>query len=473
MYPSMEQVMELVKEYNVIPISRVMLADMETPIRVYQCFKQERYAFLLESAENGTTWGRYSYIGMAPFLILRGKNGVLFLQEGDQQQVLDEDLTSSLRQLLQAYRSPALPELPPLTGGVAGYLGYDLVQQLASSPRHTLDDLNISDLQLMFCDQLIVFDHLHQEMRMIVNIHLPEGVTDEELQASYEAASKRLLQLERTIIAGMNHLKQKRSIHRLERQQGASIDDQDNTQAVLTVKIKQAQESIAQGEITKVVVSQRLECSTKVHPLDAYRMLRRSKPSAYMYLLKLADETIMGSSEASFMKPSSDAAGLHGATGYAKTDQKKDFIADLSTHFPSEEAIGNPKAAALNMISQLEHHARGMYGGAVGYISFSNNPDFCTVQNNIVFKYGKAYVQAGLQINTDDAPEAKAQQLMDAARSLLHIVHTAEQMFGMKAKESCVHAPRSFPLQRFSQVNQDYFMVLESPMDIMERGILG
>ena len=175
MNKELQSVIRQAGTYNLIPIVRHVMADTETPIRIFQHFYRERHAFLLESVEGGVKWARYSFIGTDPFMLIRGKNGEMVIEQNGEETILRDKPIELLKAHLRAYRSPAVADLPPFTGGAIGFFGYDLLQYYEKLPAHRIDDLQMNDLQFMFCDQVIVFDHFKQQMQVIGNVHIPEG----------------------------------------------------------------------------------------------------------------------------------------------------------------------------------------------------------------------------------------------------------------------------------------------------------
>ncbi len=144
----LQEVIRLSGQFNLVPIARTLIADTETPIRVFQQFYEEPYAFLLESAEGGVNLARYSFIGTDPFLIIRGKNGRFTVEYKDgTKEIAEDNPIEVLRRLFAAYRSPALPDLPRFTGGAVGFFGYDLLRYYEQIPSHRRDDLNMQDIE--------------------------------------------------------------------------------------------------------------------------------------------------------------------------------------------------------------------------------------------------------------------------------------------------------------------------------------
>jgi len=298
MYPQLDEVIHLARQYNVIPVAETMMADTETPIRLFQRLRNEPYAFLLESVEGGVQWARYSFIGTDPFLLLQGKSGRLRKIEHGHITEVRERPIEMMKHLMHKYRSPALDGLPPMTGGAIGCFGYDLVQQYERLPRHKYDTLQMDDIRFMFCDQLVAFDHMKQQMQFIVNIHVEPGSSADVIRHRYEQARKKLrsLQMKLTapLVSNTRPVQQATAASAAEEVlQGVRSSE---TKESFVAKVNRAKEYIRSGDIFQVVLSQRFERQTQADPLDVYRVLRMTNPSPYMYVLKTEDDMIVGTS---------------------------------------------------------------------------------------------------------------------------------------------------------------------------------
>ncbi|MFC4302843.1 anthranilate synthase component I [Cohnella boryungensis] len=493
----LQGVIAMAGRYNVIPVVRKLLADTETPIRVFQHLSRDKRAFLLESVEGGVKWARYSFIGTDPFLVLKLKHNRLTLeQKGKIESLKTTEPLQMLREKLRSYRSPALPELPPFTGGAIGFFGYDLLQYYERKlPPHKEDDLNMDDMQFMFCDRVIVFDHFKQQVLVIGNVHIPEGASDADIEASY-----------RETLNGIDD-----TIRRIQQplpvQPSRSTPPQDPelgdiasnlTKEQFLDNVNQAKEYIRAGDIFQVVLSQRFHIETEVDPLHVYRVLRTMNPSPYMYVLKLDDEVIVGTSPELLVKvddgkvetrpiagtrprgrtPEEDVRlekelladekeraehvmlvdlgrndlGRVSTFGSVKCDSymeieryshvmhivsnvtgelrpDKDFYDAFLSCLPAGTVSGAPKLRAMEIISELENEARGAYAGAIGYLGFSGNLNTCITIRTIIFKNGKAYVQAGAGIVWDSVPENEYQETVNKAKGMLKAIRAAEATF--------------------------------------------
>jgi len=296
----LQRVISLAGQYNLIPIVRNMMADTETPIRLFQHFAKEKHAFLLESVEGGAKWARYSFIGTDPFMMLYGKHGEMVLECGGVKESFKDKPIELLKGKLRSYRSPSLAELPPFTGGAIGYFGYDLLQYYEKLPAHRVDDLDMNDLQFMFCDRVIVFDHFKQQLQIVGNVHIKDGATDADIAEAYAATVERI---ETTI----DRLRQRVVFPAMSGQPMPADMDLGDIQSNLTKEqflsnVEQAKQYIRAGDIFQVVLSQRFSIDTDIDPLHVYRVLRTMNPSPYMYYVKMGEEVIVGTSPEALVK---------------------------------------------------------------------------------------------------------------------------------------------------------------------------
>ncbi|MEF2964348.1 anthranilate synthase component I [Paenibacillus sp. M1] len=509
--PQVEQVIAMAKDYNLIPVVRTLLADLETPIRIFRRIARRERAFLLESVEGGVNWGRYSFIGTDPFLMMSAKKGeVVMERRGVRETFRSSKPVDELKAVLRSYRSPELPEMPPFTGGAIGFFGYDVLQYYEKLPAHRVDDLGMQDMQFMFCDQVIVFDHVKQRIMLVANVHIADGDRDGDIRLAYGEAERKLDELAKLLQQeGAGEPFNSRPLPgNVELGKIAS----NLTKEQFIANVEKGKEYIRAGDIFQVVLSQRFHIETEVDPLHVYRVLRTMNPSPYMYYLKMDDEIIVGTSPELLVKVEGDRvetrpiAGTR-PRGAAETEDKaleadllqdekeraehlmlvdlgrndlgrvsqfgtvkcdsfmqieryshvmhmvskvsgklaedKDFFDAFLSCLPAGTVSGAPKLRAMEIIAELENEARGTYAGAIGYLGFSGNMDSCITIRTIVFKHGKAYVQAGGGIVWDSVPENEYQESVNKAKALLTAIRTAEAMFPSKPKGE-------------GMINQDY-----------------
>ena len=302
MTTELQQVISMASSYNLIPIVRRVMADTETPIRLFKHFAKKEHAFLLESVEGGAKWARYSFIGTDPFMMLYGKNGEMVLEQQGSKQVLNDQPLELLKAKLRAYRTPVIQDFPPFTGGAIGFFGYDLLQYYEKLPAHRIDDMNMNDIQFMFCDQIIVFDHLKQQLLLVSNVHIAEGATDGQIEEAYAATLNKIEELIQEI----------RSVTVATDIPSGTLDmdpelgevESNLTKDQFIANVNQAKDYIRAGDIFQVVLSQRFNIETTIDPLHVYRVLRVMNPSPYMYYLKMGEQVIVGTSPEALVKVS-------------------------------------------------------------------------------------------------------------------------------------------------------------------------
>jgi anthranilate synthase component 1 len=487
--PSREEFLRLAKDHTLVPVWREVLGDLETPVGAYRKLGGEPNSFLLESVEHGERWGRYSFIGLDPFLVMTSRDGAPSF-EGTPPRGVDgaPDPLTALQRTLDAYTAPALPGLPPLHGGAVGYIGYDSVRYVERLPQTTTDDLQMPELWLMFIGRLLVFDHLRQRLTVISNVAIgddPARQYDEAVEGA-EALVARLAAAPTTA---------RPSSPTLEADTG---DVRSNVGSeAFKANVVKAKEYIAAGDIFQVVVSQRFEMPTSADPFDVYRVLRLINPSPYMFFLQYPGAALVGSSPEPHVRVQGREAIIRPIAGTrprgateeedrkladellndTKERAEHVMLVDLARNdlgrvsapgtvrveelmqveryshvmhivsevhgqlapdrsafdafkwaFPAGTVSGAPKIRAMQIIDELEETRRGPYAGAVGYFDFSGNLDTCITLRTALIKDGVAYVQAGAGIVADSVPEVEDQECRNKARALLSAIKAAEEL---------------------------------------------
>ena len=295
---------------RVVPVTRRLLADGETPVGVYRKLAGGPGTFLLESAEQGVAWSRYSFVGVRSAATLIERDGrAAWLGEPPAGVPVDGDPVAALRATVAALAAPddLPPDLPPLTGGMVGYLSYDLVRRFERLPSSAVDDLPLPELGMMLATDLVVLDHYDGSAILVANAVLDPDATDDQKRAAYHHAVGRLdamtTALSRPIPPMISTV-----------QRVPSGDVVSRTPAGDYQKaVEQAKEAIRAGECFQIVVAQRFERATDADPLDVYRVLRATNPSPYMYLLRFDDFDIVGSSPEAHLKVTTEDGGVRRA----------------------------------------------------------------------------------------------------------------------------------------------------------------
>ncbi len=296
--PSEDEFLQFATEHGVVPVWREVLADLETPLSVYAKLAGDGPSFLLESAEHGERWGRHSFVGFDPFLVLRGRDGVVTF-DGDPP-ASARDATGSLGALaavIEAYRAPPLAEVP-LHGGAVGYLGYDVIREVERIPDTGHDDLGMPDVQLLFPRHVVALDHLRQILTVVTNVVVGDTDDPDELRSRYAGALSATDAVVERLSATRMPLRPVAPPQRITPPDAPSnLEPGEYATMVETVK-----EHIRAGDTFQTVVSQRFSVDTRASAFDLYRVLRVINPSPYLYLLDLGDAQIVGSSPEALVK---------------------------------------------------------------------------------------------------------------------------------------------------------------------------
>jgi len=291
--PSFEEFIALAAEHVIVPVWSEVVADTLTPVAAFRNVVGDGQGFLLESVEGGERWGRYSFVGRAPLatVIARGRHveasGPLRVPTGDGRGVL-----AALEQMLAAYRSPVLPDLPPLHGGVVGYLGYDVVREVEHLPGVPADDLGFPDAALMVIGQLAAFDHWRQRIVVVENVVVEEGWTESDARAAYAQAGRRVAALASDCFRGAPSI----PVPMPDRTTPAAGCSRTVSRDEYMGAVAAAKEHIVAGDVFQVVLSQRFDVELGADPFQVYRALRLLNPSPYLYFLRFPQVTVVGSS---------------------------------------------------------------------------------------------------------------------------------------------------------------------------------
>lgn len=333
---SREEFRALAAEHRVVPVTRKVLADSETPLSAYRKLAANRPGtFLLESAENGRSWSRWSFIGAGAPSALTVRDGeAAWLGTTPQDAPQGGDPLRALRATLELLKTEPLPGLPPLSSGLVGFFAYDLVRRLERLPELAVDDLGLPDMVLLLATDIAAVDHHEGTITLIANAVNWNG-TDERVDWAYDDAVARLdvmtAALGEPLPSAVATFSRPEPRYRAQR-----------TVEEYTAIVEKLVGDIEAGEAFQVVPSQRFEMDTDADPLDVYRMLRVSNPSPYMYLLHVPDDaggldfSIVGSSPEALVTVKDGRATTHpiagtrwrGATEEEDVLLEKELLAD-------------------------------------------------------------------------------------------------------------------------------------------------
>jgi anthranilate synthase component 1 len=314
--PDAARFRELAAGHRVVPVTRRLLADGETPVGVYRKLAGGPGTFLLESAEQGagsggTAWSRYSFIGVRSVATLTERDGAaVWLGSPPAGVPTTGDPMTVLRETVAALAGAGRPDpqLPPLTGGLVGYLGYDLVRRFERLPELATDDLHLPELGMMLATDLVVLDHYEGSAILVANAILPPDPDRATVDAAYHQAVGRLDAMTTALSRPLPPM-----VSTVEPITDAGPLVSRTPEGEFPKAVAIAKEAIAAGECFQVVPSQRFERETTADPLDVYRVLRTRNPSPYMYLLRYDDVDIVGSSPEAHLKVTVGADGTRRA----------------------------------------------------------------------------------------------------------------------------------------------------------------
>ena len=479
--PTYEQAKQYEKDYTYVPVCKDILADDVTPILMLRKLAalDEQY-FLLESVEGGNL-GRYSFLGYHPKLSVSCKNGVVKVKENGMVRIIHGKPKEALQSLLAQYRSPQIEGLPTFTGGLVGYFSYEMIQY--AEPKLHIKQSDVNDFELMMFDKLLAFDQVMHKLCIIVNARTADG------EAGYNRAVEEIDAFIETLritepISYEQPPKAPEFTCNLSKEEYCSM-------------VEKTKHYIKEGDIFQGVISRRFEAEYDGSLLNAYRVLRTTNPSPYMYYMQIKDMQIAGTSPETMVKLTNGklmtfpVAGTRQRGKSIEEDQvlEKELLADekecaehnmlvdlarndlgriseygsvkvadyMAIHrfskvmhiastvvgdlakgktcgdtiealLPAGTLSGAPKFRACEIIDELEPVARGVYGGAIGYMDFSGNLDVCIAIRTAVKKGKKVYVQAGAGIVADSIPENEYQECANKAGAVIEAIRLTEEV---------------------------------------------
>jgi len=492
--PSREEFHALAAQHTVVPVWAELLADLETPVATFLKLVGDGEGFLLESVEHGERWARHSFVGHDPVATLELRDGIITVR-GERLTPsfpTDQGMLAALDALLAAYRAPIIPDLPPLQGGIMGFLGYDVVREVEHLPNVPNDDRRLPDAVMSIIGSLAAFDHWRQRMYLIESVPVLD-MQGADVDREYDAAVAR-------IDATAAKLGRPLAMPLVEPPVvGEAPPEVRSTMAdgMYQRAVEVAKEHILAGDIFQVVLAQRYDIDLQADPFDFYRVLRQVNPSPYMYFLRHEGVTIAGSSPEPMVQVlgrkvvSRPIAGTR-RRGRTEEDDRR-MAAELKEHpkevaehimlvdlarndvgrvarfgkvkveelmtleryshvmhltsevtgellegktpidvlratLPAGTVSGAPKVRAMEIIDALEPVKRGPYAGVVGYADFSGNLDTAIAIRTAFIGPHGASFQAGAGVVADSVPDDEDLECRNKAAALLAAVPAARRM---------------------------------------------
>ncbi|OIO34430.1 MAG: anthranilate synthase component I [Candidatus Omnitrophica bacterium CG1_02_40_15] len=297
-YPSKQEFIKLAKKANVIPVYKEILADTLTPVSVFQKIGKG-YSYLLESVEGQEKIARFSFIGIEPSIILKSKANSMEINNGGKiKTYLTDEPLKEIEKIMSDFKAADVKGLPRFSGGMVGYMGYDIVRFFEGLPDKNPDDLQVPDSIFMMADSLVIFDHSTHKVKIVVNAYLADsGQRIAYSGGIYEKTIKKIEEIIKKLNAPEKKKKISLDFARDKKIKSKKHKIESNfTKIEFEDMVRKAKEHIRAGDIIQVVPSQRFHTKLGCEPFDVYRSLRSLNPSPYMYYLNFNDLKIVGSS---------------------------------------------------------------------------------------------------------------------------------------------------------------------------------
>ena len=485
--PGKERFCTLAQQFNVIPVCVEILADTETPVSILQKFYNSQHpVFLLESAEGGERWGRYSFLGISARYHIRVYRDTVEIQGKDAMEEISHhgDPLRVLKGFMDRFEPAHIPELPRFWGGIVGYLTYEMVSFFESIPMDYNGDKPLAHFILP--DELIIFDNIRHTLTCLVLAFVTKSKPPEEIyETAYNRSQDILLAIDMPVTNTVKvPLKQ---VPRL------TVPPQAESYQEIVKKVKT---HIYQGDIIQAVISQPFVYETAPDAWYLYRAQRYINPSPYLFFMKFDDIALVGSSPETMVRLENDIATLRPIAGTrprGRTEKEDRSLADellkdekeraehlmlvdlgrndlgrvaetgtvqvtdlmfieryshvmhmvsniccdlkegcdawdlLRASYPAGTLTGAPKVRAMELISSFERGSRGPYGGAVGYISFSGNMDLAITIRTACIENGHLTVRAGAGIVADSDPDREYEETVNKAMAIQKALELIQQ----------------------------------------------
>lgn len=466
--------------FKIKPVFKTILADLDTPLSCFLKLKRdypEEPAFLLESVEAKDKHGRFSFIGINPFLTFRSKGDTLTLSGIFNETVKTKNPFDLLKKIMKCFELEDVPKELRFPGGGVGFIGYDVIRFFERIPSNKQKSLKIDDMYFVFPRQLVIFDNFTHKMTLIVFSVNGENV-EERIEKLYGTLRKPF-NFKKKITFSFSEMR--------------SNTDKDEFKKI----VAKAKEYICAGDIFQVVLSQRFHVNVSCDDINLYRALRVVNPSPYMFFLDFIDYSLIGSSPEILVRLENGTVEVRPIAGTRKRGEtleedlalEEELLADekeLAEHvmlvdlgrndvgrvakvgtvkvpelktveryshvmhivssvtgelkedldafdvfkatFPAGTVSGAPKIRAMEIIEELEKEKREFYAGGVGYFGYNGNMDFCITIRTMLKKGKKVYIQAGAGIVADSMPENEYMETINKAKALMKSITNLKEI---------------------------------------------
>ncbi len=486
--PDLHTFQQLAGHGTLIPVYREIMADMDTPVTAFRKIDDGRYSFLLESIEGGEKWARYTFLGSSPSIVVRSRgNSVEVLEEGKEiQQIETDDPPAVVRDLLARYTPVEIEGLPRFFGGAVGYFGYDMVRHFERLPTDKPAVIGGWDSLFLITDTIIIFDTMSQKIKVVSNAHLDGAVSIEAAYAEATAKIESLILRLRsplpppvaTAAAGTVSLAS--NISRKEFEDSVNrakeyVRAGDIIQVVLSQRFSgnvsadpfdvyrvlrtlnpspymfflRCDDTLVVGASPEVMVRKEGE-RVELRPIAGTRPRGKSPEEDRLLGEELLADPKERAEHVMLVDLGRNDLGRVCRTGTVKVTEL--MVVERYSHvmhivsnvcgelnsgldafdlvratFPAGTLSGAPKVRAMEIIDELEPVRREIYGGAVGYVSFSGNMDLAIAIRTLVVKDGRFHLQAGAGIVADSDPATEYQETVNKAMAVIRAIEIAEK----------------------------------------------
>lgn len=486
-YPSFQEAQIKALGVNFVPIAMEIFADTETPVSVFRRFNDtSSYCFLLDSVEGGEKWARYSFIGKDPLLTIRIKDDQANLQYRDgSAEIIKGNPYKIVETVMQRYKGAKVDGIPRLSGGLVGFFGYDLIRTVENLPHPPKDDHNLPTCHFMVVDEIIAFDHLKQKLLLIINmptegdLQLNYQNTIERLNSlersirnscsQHRYIDKKNITVDPIISSNMD----KEYFYKIVKRAKEYIVNGDVFQVVLSQRfsvpvltdvldvyrylrvsnpspymyflkfddysiVGASPEMLVRCEDGVVetcpIAGTRKRGKTPAEDIQIEEdLINDPKELAeHIMLVDLGRNDLGKISKFGTVKVTEYMKVLHyshvmhiASTVCGELREDLTVFDALQAVFPAGTLSGAPKIRAMEIIDELEPTQRGIYGGAIGFLSFDDNLECCITIRTILIKDGIAHIQAGAGIVADSIPEKEYEETENKARALLKALKEA------------------------------------------------
>jgi anthranilate synthase component 1 len=486
-YPDSEAFRTLAANGNLIPVYREIMADLDTPVSAFKKIDDGKYAFLLESIEGGEKWARYTFLGSNPSVVIRTKGKTVeIIENGAARQVNSDDPLGFVRDYLGSFRPVMIDGIPRFFGGAVGYLGYDMVRHFEELPAGKPAVIGAYDSYFVITDTILIFDNVSQKIKVVSNAHLDSGKTVEtaygeatakidalinKLKAPLPAPASPRPTGKSSFKSGMDREAFEGAVEKCKEYIRAgdifqvvlsqrfsaelTVDPLDIYRVLRTLNpspymfFLRLEDTLVVGASPEVMV-RREGSRVELRPIAGTRprgrtaeedlameeeMLADPKERAeHVMLVDLGRNDLgrvcsIGTVRVSeLMVVERYSHVMHIVSNVqGELAEGKDAFDVVRATFPAGTLSGAPKVRAMEIINELEPVRREVYGGAVGYFSFSGNMDLAIAIRTLVIKDGMVHLQAGAGIVADSVPAAEYQETVNKSMAVVKAIEAVER----------------------------------------------